>query len=157
MQENYQLIEKALIIQDRELKIDLHLPCSAVAEHLYYSDGSVKAEMFYEKGLLHGPSTFFSQKGQVLTKTWYVQGKKMGKVRYFYESGAPASLQRYKEGILEGLQEYWYEDQTSKSLIPYLEGAIHGEVRLFWPSGRIKRRCLYEKGVKIEDEFFDDQ
>jgi antitoxin component YwqK of YwqJK toxin-antitoxin module len=157
MQENYQLIEQTLIIEDPELELDLHLPCAALPEHLYYEGGAMKAEMFYDKGVLHGPSTFFGEKGQLLTKTWYVQGKKMGKVRYFYESGAPYSLQRYKEGVLDGLQEYWYEDRTPKSLLHYSEGALHGEVCLFWPSGNLKRRCLYEKGVKIEDEFFNDQ
>jgi antitoxin component YwqK of YwqJK toxin-antitoxin module len=123
---------------------------------LYYDTGVVRGEMHYQNGVLHGPSTFFSEKGTVLSKTWYVQGKKVGEVCTFYLSGARASLQRYKEGILDGLQEYWYEDQTPKSLIPYVQGQVHGEVRLFWPSGRLKRRCVYEKGLKTHDELFDE-
>jgi antitoxin component YwqK of YwqJK toxin-antitoxin module len=157
MQEIYELREQLLLIEDAELDLHLRVTCIAAPRHLHYDTGAVRAEMHYQDGVLHGPSTFFSEKGDVLSKTWYVQGKKVGKVRTFYLSGARAALQRYKDGILDGLQEYWYEDQTPKSLIAYAQGQVHGEVSLFWPSGRLKRRCLYEKGVKIHDEFFDDQ
>lgn len=113
---------------------------------LFYPDGSVKAEMFYDAGNLHGPSIFFCPSQQVLTQTWYIQGKKNGKVKYFYPSGQLASLQRYLEGTCDGLQQYWYENAIVKSLIPYVRGALHGEVRLYWESGAFKRSCHYSHG-----------
>lgn len=157
MQEIYELKDRQLCIEDAECALHVRVPCVATARPLHYDTGAVRGEMHYQEGVLHGPSTFFSETGTVLSKTWYVHGKKVGKVRTFYLSGVRASLQRYKEGILDGLQEYWYEDQTPKSLIPYVQGQVHGEVRLFWPSGRLKRRCVYERGVKTHDEFCDDR
>lgn len=115
---------------------------------LFYPDGTLKAEMFYIQGKLHGLSTFFSTNKQKLTETLYVEGKKDGTATYYYPSGRVASIQRYVAGICDGMQEYWYEDGTVKSLIPYVHGAIHGEVRLFWESGEKKRCCEYAQGVR---------
>jgi antitoxin component YwqK of YwqJK toxin-antitoxin module len=115
---------------------------------LFYPDGKIKANLFYDRGILHGPSFFYSEAQVLLTETLYVQGKKEGKVHYFYLSGKLASLQRFREGIPYGLQEYWYENGIIKSSIPYEQGAIHGEVRLFWESGQLKRCVQYAKGAR---------
>lgn len=126
----------------------LHAQKRHGACRLFYPSGAVRAEMFYANGILHGPSTFYSEENSVLTQTWYVEGKKSGKVRYFYLSGALASLLRYREGVPHGMQEYWYEDAQIKSRIPYEKGQIHGEVQLFWPSGKDKRICHFSYGKK---------
>lgn len=146
--ERYLLTDSELIIEDAAMGISIRQAWHLPAAKLFYPDGSLQAEMFYDQGLLHGPSTWYSQEQKVLAQTWYVHGKKTGKAKFFYLSGNLASVQRFKAGVCDGLQEYWYEDNACKSVLPFKEGVLHGEVRLFWESGQIKRSAVYSQGVR---------
>ncbi len=131
---------------------------------LYYPNGSVEAEMYYQMDKLHGPSFFYGENGEILSRTFFCEGKREGKVYFYYLSGKVSSIQRFKEGAWHGVQEYFYEDGAIKSLLPYSHGKLHGEVRLFWEGGKSKRSTNYltglregkdqiwnEKGVLIDD------
>lgn len=176
LKENYVFTEEKLLIYDEELGLDIHyehfcpyLPKSFESKNLvltnnqaylmyegkqqgecrwFFEDKTCQAILFYDQGLLHGPSTFFGPQGQILTKSWYYLGKKVGKTRYFYSSQKPASIQRFMEGRPEGLQEYFYETGTIKSQIPYRLHQLDGQVRLFWESGSLKRSIDYQNGQK---------
>jgi len=59
----------------------------------------------------------------------------------------------YKSGSLycretEEKKEYFYEDGTPKTIEPYLESKLHGEVLLYWPNGKIKRKCHFKNGAR---------
>ncbi len=92
----------------------------------YYSNRQLKGEVFYKRGVLHGPSTIYSQTGSLLAKSWFVNGKQEGECKWFYLSGAVYSIQRFKNGIWHGLQEYYYEDGSLKTLVEYKEGHLAG-------------------------------
>lgn len=91
---------------------------------LYYPSKTVKAEMYYSSGKLHGPSTFFSEKGQKLAHSWFVNGYQQGKVRWFYPDGSLYALFRYKDGLQHGKQEYFLPDGSHKTLLTYAMGII---------------------------------
>lgn len=176
LKENYVFTEEKLLIYDEELGLDIqhehfcpYLTRSFKGKNLiltnnqqylmcknkqqgecrwFFEDKTCQAILFYDQGLLHGPSTFFGSQGQILTKSWYYLGKKVGKTRYFYSSQKPASVQRFIEGNPEGLQEYFYETGSIKSQIPYRLHQLDGQVRLFWETGSLKRSIDYQKGQK---------
>lgn len=90
----------------------------------YYPDGTLKAEVFYKKGSLHGPSSFFSEDGKLLSKSWFVNGKQQGESKWFYATGALYAIQRYKNGSWHGLQEYYYPNGQRKTLLTYKNGKL---------------------------------
>jgi antitoxin component YwqK of YwqJK toxin-antitoxin module len=114
---------------------------------LLYPDGKPKAEFFYLKGQLHGPSTFYSHQGTILARSWFIQGKRVGKSKQYYADGSLYSVMRYNfDGLLQGLQEYFYPSGQLKTLMNYVEGELEGELKLFFPSGLIKREQHFSKG-----------
>ncbi len=98
--------------------------------HLYYSSGSLKMETFYRDGLLHGPSTYFSEEGETLSKGWFIEGKREGKTHWYTLEGSLYSLQRFRNGVWEGKQEYYYPDGSLKTQLHYNRGKITGEAIL---------------------------
>jgi antitoxin component YwqK of YwqJK toxin-antitoxin module len=125
---------------------------------LFYPHGQIKGESFYTKGLLHGPSAFYSESGTLLSRSWYVNGQQQGKVKQYYASGALYSLQRYRYGILHGKQEYYYEDHLTKTLMTYLEGKLQGRVSLYYPDGHLKREIEFDNGTRCgTDRYWDEQ
>jgi antitoxin component YwqK of YwqJK toxin-antitoxin module len=54
-------------------------------------------------------------------------------------------------------RESFYEDGKVRTIEHYCEGRLHGEVILFWPSGVMKRRCYFEKGMRRGlDQMWDE-
>lgn len=107
---------------------------------LFYPSGSVKEEVFYEKGQLHGPSSFWSEEGVLLAKSLYVKGKEEGECFWYYPSGVIYSIQRFQRGLWHGLQEYYYEDGTAKTLVKYSKGNLVEEAILYHPDGSLFKR-----------------
>lgn len=117
---------------------------------LLYPDGKSKMECYYLKGFLHGPSSFFSETGQLLAKSWFYEGKQEGKSFWYYPSGQLYSIQRYRRGQWHLLQEYYYKSGKLKSSIHYQNGHLDGEVRLYFSDGTLKRTRQFSQGKKLD-------
>lgn len=52
-------------------------------------------------------------------------------------------------------REYFYENGVLKTVIAYKEGEFDGEAILYWPNGQMKRKCCFERGKRIHDQFWD--
>lgn len=63
--------------------------------------------------------------------------------KLFYPSGALYADINDKE------RRYFYEDGKLKTFEPYQNGRLHGEVSLYWATGRLKRRCHFQNGVRV--------
>lgn len=94
---------------------------------LFYADGSLKLDTFYQNGKLHGPATFLGAQGQLLGKSWFIDGQQEGKSYWYYPSGALYSLQRYRKNLWHGRQEYYYADGALKTLMIYDYGRLVGK------------------------------
>lgn len=103
---------------------------------LFYPGGAKKAETFYRMGKLHGPSTFWSEKGVVLAKSWFYQGKRVGKSEWYYLSSALYSVQSYQNGVWHGPQIFYYENGSIKTLMHYECGSLVGKPLVLAPDGR---------------------
>lgn len=110
---------------------------------IYYPKGKVKAECYYLKGELHGPSTFYKEDGGILTQTWFIKGKRQGKSKVFYLKGSLFSLQRFVNGVWHGLQEFYYENGTHKTIMNYHKGKLKGKVLVYSGQGQIEREMIF--------------
>lgn len=115
---------------------------------LFYPDGSLEADVYYQWDQLHGPSIFYNPDGKILSRTFFCEGKREGKVYFYYASGQRSSVQRFKGGVWEGMQEYFYESGQVKSLLPYRDGKLNGKVLLYWDSPQLKRSTDYCQGQR---------
>jgi len=109
-----------------------------------YDNGAVYWQGYYKKGLLHGPSRYFTKEGSILSVTWYFDGREQGESYQYYISSKVASITRSKDG----LQEYYYESGAVKSSMNYNHGVIEGDVFLYFEDGKIKRKCFFLQGIK---------
>ena len=114
----------------------------------FSSSGSVIWEGFYKQGRLHGPSTYFGDRGQLLSKTWFFEGKKQAQALFYSSSGTLIQSISYKEGQLHGTQRCFYDSGKKKSQMQYNQGVLEGDVLLLFESGSIKRSCFFKQGVK---------
>lgn len=103
---------------------------------LYYPSKTVKGEMYYVDGRLHGPSTFFSEGGGVLASSWFLHGVQEGKVLWYYPSGQLYSCQRFNAGRRDGEQEYFHPCGGLRVQLTYKQGEL------------ISRCCLSAEEVK---------
>lgn len=110
---------------------------------LYYSDGKLKAECYYQKGVLHGPSRFYSPKGFLVAESLYQKGKREGECRWYYASGKLYALQRFQKGLWHGKQEYFYESGQPKTVLHYNRGKLAGQAQLYLPNGNVKRTIQF--------------
>ncbi|MGA8164024.1 MAG: 6-hydroxymethylpterin diphosphokinase MptE-like protein [Waddliaceae bacterium] len=118
----------------------------------YYPNGAIKGEQYYREGVLHGPSTFFDEKGNLMSRCWYVNGVKQGKARLYDYSGGLHSLTRYRNGVWDGKQEFFYPTGVLKTELNYRMGSLHGEVILYYPNGIKKRELRFSEGKRCGTE-----
>lgn len=144
--------EKGMIkIVDPELNLSIEekLPEGGFqTQQMAYPNGQLKKEWTWKDHLLEGPSSFYSETGDLLGRDWYVHGKKQGKSHWYYASGAVRSIQRFKDGLEHGRQEYFYPNGQLKTHLDYQHGKLHGDVKLYFSNGQLKRELHYQDGKR---------
>jgi antitoxin component YwqK of YwqJK toxin-antitoxin module len=156
MKEKYQISDNKLEIIDLELKINLtsELPIEKKIE--YYENKKIFSVMHFNKGLLHGPSFFYSKEGILLAASWFFNGKRVGKSYHYYNSSKLYSLNRYIDDQFEGEQLYYYEDGSIKTIMNYKDGKLNGDTKLFYENKKLKRHLIFENDQKTFDNIFDE-
>jgi|GEM_PF-6465155 len=117
---------------------------------LKYPDGSVKGEMRYYQGKLHGISTFYSPSGTVLGRSLFIEDKRVGQtLQYDLEGHLVGVLHFDEEGLRDKTHLFFYPHGALKTKISYKKGVLDGTVELYFPSGQIKRKQHFVDG-KLE-------
>jgi antitoxin component YwqK of YwqJK toxin-antitoxin module len=114
----------------------------------YFPDSTLKLEQYFLDGILHGPSTYYSNQGNILSQNWFFKGLQQGKAWRYYPDGTLASKQGFHDGQWEGTQEYFYSGGSIKSFLTYSKGLLNGVVRLFYPDGKLKREVNFINGKR---------
>ena len=127
---------KSLLMLNDHVPKEFKADPDSQKECLIYPSGQLKWQGFYRNGVLHGPSTFYSEDGTVLASTLFVEGDRQGDARTYYPSGALHSIQPFSRGLRHGDQHYFYPDGLTKSLIHYQYGKLHGNTLLYYPNGK---------------------
>jgi antitoxin component YwqK of YwqJK toxin-antitoxin module len=45
-------------------------------------------------------------------------------------------------------KRYFYPDGTLRTIENYKDGKLHGEISLYWPNGKLKRKCHFCDGLR---------
>ncbi len=147
-----------LQIVDPEINLNYTKKCICEAKRTFYATGAIKSEIYEYEQKFHGPSTFYSENGQILAQNWYIKGFLEGKGRFYYPNGELYALKRYKRGRLHGRQEYYYSNGILKSIFYYNEGLINNQLLLFHPNGKIKREMYFTNGKREGlEKMWDDE
>lgn len=117
---------------------------------LVYSNGNIKGKQYYKTGKLHGPSTFYTNKGSLLSEGWFFNGLQEGRSNWYYFDGVIYSRQIHQNGQWHGQQLFYYHDGKLKSDLNYNNGKLHGKTYLYYPDGSIEREFDYNNGELIK-------
>ncbi len=78
-QNRYQIEGNKFYLVDSELGIDLCGDLSSTKHERILDDHhKPQYDAYYLNGVLHGPSTFYNDQGNILSLTWFYLGKKQG-------------------------------------------------------------------------------
>jgi antitoxin component YwqK of YwqJK toxin-antitoxin module len=146
--ESYTCENNRFAVVDSDLDLDFQEGVVGEERQLTYSNGAIKMRSCYLEGQLHGPTMFYSPKGQLLAKSWFIHGKQEGKAWRYYLDGSIYSVEQYRHGLWEGEQQFFYRNGRKKSLLNYVKGHLHQKTALFEEDGTIKREVLFQHGVK---------
>lgn len=132
---------------------------------VWSENGTLIAEISYEKGMLQGDSLYYFPGGQLQKKIPYSQNEVNGSLLCYHETGSVAETIPHVRGIRQGIATSYYPDNTlcyeetfDKGLL--LEGRYYtkkGELmssisqgngtRIEWISSLIRRSVQYQKGT----------
>lgn len=146
-QEHYNYDGKVLIEKGfKDMK--LHGPYKEFKEF----DGTVKKELNYEAGQLHGEQKFYYSDGRVKTLLNYVQGKLDGAQKeYFFKTDTIAAEHNYSGGILHGMQRRWNKDLTKKYHYSFVAGKPEG-IQRKWEGSQLKQEVWTQGEFQEEVE-----
>ncbi|GEM_PF-5353576 len=150
----------------------------------FYSNGSLKKEAYFEKGLPQGKVNIYDQNGRLIAIEQYEKGLKNGqtilynfvhnvlseeridykngmvdgKHQLFGPNGKLILLEEYKEDKLNGTREIYYREGKASSHENYKDDKLEGSRRLYYESGQILYEEFYVNG-KLEGQrkgYFED-
>lgn len=161
------LCDPAIGLNYSEIVSDTYLRKEIVC----YPEGGVKIEHYFQGMFLHGPSSFFSQKGQILAKSWFVHGQQQGKMETYYATGELYGIQRFLDGKKQGRQEFFYPNGSLRMILNYKQGCLHQKCLVYYPNGQLAKEQFYIEGkhegferffdergqLKVEAEYTDNQ
>lgn len=131
----------------KELPFDEKSQTGVKTDH-HPNSTQVKSKMYFKDGILHGPSLFFAENGNLLAETLYLHGKKEGQSYYYYPSGAVYADQTFVNGLWEGKQLFYYPNGQLKTDMACIQGAFDGKILLYFQNGILQRELHFKKGLR---------
>jgi antitoxin component YwqK of YwqJK toxin-antitoxin module len=89
---------------------------------IWDEDGHLMAEIGYEKGMLHSPSTYFHSNGQIKKIIPYFRDQIDGQVIEYSDKGIVTASMQYVDGLKEGLATRYSDPEN----VIYEENYCHG-------------------------------
>ncbi len=138
----------------------------------FYSNGSLKKEAYFEKGLPQGKVNIYDQNGRLIAIEQYEKGLKNGQTilynfvhnvlseeridykngmidgrhQVFGPNGKLILIEEYKADKLNGIREIFYRDGKTSSHENYKEDKLEGSRRLYYESGQLLYEEFYVNG-----------
>ncbi|MFN0048849.1 MAG: toxin-antitoxin system YwqK family antitoxin [Cytophagales bacterium] len=124
----------------------------------FYTNGKLKSEgcVSAKDSLKQGPWHFYFNTGKMNSEGSFYHGKQHGEWKYFnFDNGTVEKLETWKDGIQEGeMREFYPTGKLSRSII-FKNGVYDGASVSFHVNGKLKRKGLYKQGIPegIWEEF----
>lgn len=88
----------------------------------YYSDGTIKMEIFSRDGKPHGEGKFYSDKGTLQYKGNFNKGVLNGTLYSYFDDGQIKDEMHFKNGLKDGVQKIYNKDGNIEIEITFEEG-----------------------------------
>lgn len=138
----------------------------------YYPDGSIKAELRYENGVLNGISRKYDEEGN-LSEIEYRNGERHGMSRHYlgsttdyirkevmfehdrangpfreyHRNGMIKTEQKRLDGKPEGESKEYYENGALFVVKNYKNGKIDGVVKMYYATGELMKTMSFKNGL----------
>ena len=135
----------------------------------FYSNGSLKREAYFEKGLPQGKVNIYDQNGRLIAIEHYEKGLKNGQTLLYNFVQNVLSEERidYKNGLLEGKHQLFGPNGKLILIEEYKGDKLNGTREIFFQNGRPSskenykddklegtRQLYYESGQILYEEFY---
>ena len=90
----------------------------------FYKSSELKAELPYQKGVLHGPLTTYYKNGAVSWKFNYLDGKREGRADKRYATGELQAVRDYKNGLKNGSAVDYFKSGRVRWMAKYKDGKL---------------------------------
>jgi antitoxin component YwqK of YwqJK toxin-antitoxin module/outer membrane protein assembly factor BamD (BamD/ComL family) len=156
-------------------------PDGTFSYRVYTTDGRLRSEGSYVKGLRTGEVKFYYNNGNVMQKFNLKDGKYEGEVITYHPNGRKETESIYRDGSLEGrfteygpdgtivktgsylgnnMNNYWHyytADGSIETIVYYNEGLLSGWYTSYSVDGKIKTRDKFTDGRLVRESQYDPE
>lgn len=108
-----------------------------------------------ESWLFDGVSKAWDEEGTLIAEIHYNKGELEGEAKYFHSNGKLWKKIPYRKNYEEGYLEIYLEDGSLLSKTLYKQGMKEGESLRYWKNGEIAANEHYVKGLLWQGSYFD--
>lgn len=88
----------------------------------YYSDGTIKMEVYSRDGKPHGEGKFYSENGSLQYKGIFNKGTLNGTLYSYFDDGQIKDEMNFKNGLKDGIQKIYNKDGNIETEITFENG-----------------------------------
>ena len=128
------------------LPVILLLVCCNKTDIQYWDNGSVKSQMYFRNGEMHGTSVWYYENGNKQMEVNYRRGELHGISQRWYINGEPQSFENYVDNLKNGSSITW--DEAGEKILEetFIRDTLHGIYTSWYPYGQIKVQGYYDMG-----------
>lgn len=120
----------------------------------YFDNGTVSAEMEFDKGNLVNSYKTYYKSGQVSRSINYKDGDYHGINTYYYSDGTVQKQMQYEYDHLQGMYLENYANGNTKKEVNYILDQESGEARFFNEKGNVIKKQVYFNGqIETEEKY----
>jgi antitoxin component YwqK of YwqJK toxin-antitoxin module/Tfp pilus assembly protein PilF len=120
----------------------------------YGPHGHLKEEVMYKMGTPSGVYNVYHVNGQPSVMTFLEGNDYQGDYNKFNKYGVQIEKSVFKDDKLDGITEVYHNlgSQYLKIKVPYEKGIINGDVKKFYPNGKLEMEITYKQGDRVGKE-----
>jgi antitoxin component YwqK of YwqJK toxin-antitoxin module len=103
------------------------------------------------ESVLHGPSKLWFDNGKVEQQGFYELGKKSGPFTFYHESGQVAATGDYKDDLPNDIWVWWHPNGQRATVGYYRDGALVGQWRWWAEDGTLTHEQTHDGSQRIAD------
>ena len=129
----------------------LSVACSRLTEVRVLSQGDVLYKQYQidQDSLRQGPYlTYFGDGVRIFEQAHYKDDLLDGKRTLYFEHQQPEVIEQYHKGVLVDTLKVFYPSGQLKRTEYYSKGTVEGEVISYFPNGAVKERVTYQNNLE---------
>jgi len=123
----------------------------------YYRNGTLQSEAEYVHGKIDGEHYTYFENGELESTITYNNSIRSGPFTKWNANGFKRESGVYLNDKLDGVNFRWYRHGEYSTITTYNNGILHGIMRIYSPSGVIKKETFYHLDTPVcQIEYFDN-